>query len=152
MQGPDDAVEEVLSATRERFAKVQAVQEEVKGLTGEGQTADGRVRVVSTAADPMAELHIDPRAMRLGSQELAQAIKEAMSKALQALDRQVNELTRDGTFGNEVNPLDFLKDKAGMKTMLNEVQGAVESLGKETQAMMDKLRANLDGGSGTSRQ
>lgn len=152
MYGSDDSAEQVLHATRERFAKVQAVQEQVKGLTGQAETSDGRVRVVSTAADPMAELHIDPRAMRLGSQELARAIRETMSKARQDLDRQVNELARGGVFGNEVNPLDFVKDKAGLKTVLNEMQGAFESLGKESQAMLDKLRANLDGGPGASRR
>jgi DNA-binding protein YbaB len=152
VHGSEGTAEQILHATRERFARAQAVQEQLKGLTGQAETPDGRVRVVSTAADPMAELHIDPRAMRLGSQELAQAIKETMSRARQDLDRQVNELSRGGAFGNEVNPLDFIKDKAGLKTMLNEMQGTFESLGKDTQAMLDKLRTNLDGGPGASRR
>jgi DNA-binding protein YbaB len=152
VNGSNGAEEEILQATRERFAKAQAVQEQIKGLIGHAETPDGRVRVASTAADPLAELHIDPRAMRLGSQDLAQAIKETMSRARQDLDRQVNELARGGAFGNEVNPLDFVKDKAGLKTMLNDMQGAFQSLGKETQEMMEKLRANVDGGSGQSRR
>lgn len=152
MYGSDGAADQVLRATRERFARAQALQERLKGLTGRAETPDGRVRVVSTAADPMAELHIDPRAMRLGSQDLAQAIKETVSRARADLDRQVEELARGGAFGNEVNPLDFVKDKAGLQTMLGEMQGAFESLGKETQATLDKLRATLDGGRGTPRR
>lgn len=152
MRGSDGAAEEILQATRERFARAQAVQEQIKGLTGHAETPDGRIRVTSTAADPMAELHIDPRAMRLGSQELAQAVKETVSRSRQDLDRQVNELARGGAFGNEVNPLDFVKDKAVLKTMLDDMQGAFQSLGTQTQEMLEKLRANLDGGSGRSRR
>jgi DNA-binding protein YbaB len=51
---------------------------------GEGQALDGRVRVVARAGR-VDELRLDPRVMRMGSEELAEHVTAAVNAALNDL-------------------------------------------------------------------
>jgi DNA-binding protein YbaB len=133
---------EVLRGSRERMAKVAQVRERMAGLTGSAESSDGRVKVVCTSADPLAELHLDPRAMRMGSEELAAAIRQVSRQAREDLDRQAN-LIAEETYGQDENPMEALRDPERLKKNLDEVQDMFKQAGNDTQAMMDLLRRGL---------
>lgn len=62
---------------------------------GRAETSNGRIRVAWAAGTGLDELYIDPRAMRLRSDELAPAISGAITGAMTDLRRQLNEVLRD---------------------------------------------------------
>lgn len=66
----------------------------VGDVVGEAVSPDGKVRVRVTAAGQLTGLQIDPRAMRLGSQELANAVLETSRRATEDAARRVMEVTR----------------------------------------------------------
>lgn len=145
MPGPGGSdFEELLRASRERMAKTGVVRERLRELTGNGESADGRIKVTCTAQDPLAELHIDARAMRLGSQELASEIRTAFRAAKTDLDRQVQQVTQE-IYGDEGSPLDAVKDPAELRKSLNDMQEMFGSAGRQAQAVLDQLRGALGG-------
>ncbi|RVX44752.1 YbaB/EbfC DNA-binding family protein [Nonomuraea polychroma] len=71
---------------------------DVMGMVGEvvGQAAspDGKIKVQVSSSGQLTALHIDPRAMRLGSQELADAIMDLSGRATEDAARRLMEVTR----------------------------------------------------------
>lgn len=76
---------------------MRAVRDRLAGLVGTGIAADGHVRVTWAAATGLDQLHLDPRAMRMPSHDLAAAIKLAVSDAMADLRRQTAEVLRAET-------------------------------------------------------
>ncbi|GAA1775788.1 YbaB/EbfC family nucleoid-associated protein [Actinomadura chokoriensis] len=54
-------------------------------VEGRGEGADGRVRVVAGAGGELTSVELDPRALRMPSEELAEELKEAVNAALREL-------------------------------------------------------------------
>ena len=133
---------EVLRSSRERMAKVTEVRERMAGLTGSAESSDGRVKVVCTSTDPLAELHIDPRAMRIGSEELAAAIRQVSRLAREDLDRQTREISQE-LYGDEDNPMDALRNREELKRNLTDMQEMFGKAGNDAQAVIDQLHKRL---------
>jgi DNA-binding protein YbaB len=74
---------------------MRAARVRIAGLVGRAETSNGRIRVAWAAGTGLDELHIDPRAMRLRSDELASHISGAITDAMTDLRRQLNEVLRD---------------------------------------------------------
>jgi DNA-binding protein YbaB len=118
------------------------VRDQVSDLTGQGQTPDGRVKVLSTSSDPLAEIHIDPRAMRMGSEDLAAAIKTAFDLSRADLEHQVQKITAQA-YGDGDNPMEMLKNKDQLKETMGEVQGIFGQAGRDAQSLIDDLHRKL---------
>ncbi|MGN9784576.1 YbaB/EbfC family nucleoid-associated protein [Nonomuraea sp. ZG12] len=78
-------------ANSKEFSDVMA---EMGDVVGQAASTDDKVRVRVSASGQLMGLHIDPRAMRLGSQELAETITELSRRATEDAARRVMELTR----------------------------------------------------------
>ncbi|MEW9554440.1 YbaB/EbfC family nucleoid-associated protein [Nonomuraea sp. NPDC050783] len=83
------------------MAEFQANSRELSGVlglvgdvTGQAESPDGRIRVRVSSTGQLAGLHLDPRAMRLGSQELADAIMELSRRAAEDATRRLVDVTR----------------------------------------------------------
>jgi DNA-binding protein YbaB len=55
---------------------------------GRGSAADGRIRVVAGPGGEITSIELDPRVMRMASQELAEHLTEAVNQALRELRAQ----------------------------------------------------------------
>jgi DNA-binding protein YbaB len=84
----DGQLRQLLDAT----SKLRDLQEEIAQLTGHGEAADGRIRVEADNAGKLTRLEIDPRAMRMASEDLAEAILEAAQKAADDVMARSQEL------------------------------------------------------------
>jgi DNA-binding protein YbaB len=133
---------EVLRNSRERMAKVNEARERMAGLAGRAEAADGRIKVTCTSADPLAELEIDPRAMRMGSDELAAVIRQVSRLAREDLDRQANEIAQE-VYGEDENPMDALRNRDELKKNLTEMQEMFGKAGDDAQSMIEQLRRGL---------
>lgn len=76
---------------------MRAAKERLSALVGTGTAADGKVRVTWAAGTGLDQLHLDPRAMRMPSQDLAAAIKAAVTEAMADLREQTAEVLRAET-------------------------------------------------------
>lgn len=83
----------------ERAARIEAWMEEarreIEAVTGHGRSADGRVEVVTTAYGRVREVVVDPRAMRLPSETLADKLLLALRRARQDAERRCGQMVSD---------------------------------------------------------
>ncbi|NUW40825.1 YbaB/EbfC family nucleoid-associated protein [Nonomuraea rhodomycinica] len=75
---------------------LEELQERVKAVRGRGEAADGLVRAEVQASGALCGLRIDPRAMRLGADALAEAVLAAASDAAADLTTQMAGMMTDG--------------------------------------------------------
>ncbi|AWS46349.1 YbaB/EbfC family nucleoid-associated protein [Streptosporangium sp. 'caverna'] len=89
----------------ENFGKLSQQYEkmidELTEASGHGEAADGLVRVEVGPEGTLLGVKIDPRAMRLGSDALAEAIMEAATKALSQATERLSEVMAPLTGGVE---------------------------------------------------
>ncbi|MCK2215010.1 YbaB/EbfC family nucleoid-associated protein [Actinomadura sp. ATCC 31491] len=74
----------------------------VGDVTGQAESPDGKIRVRVSSSGQLTGLHLDPRAMRLGSQELAEAIMRLSRRAAEDAARRLMDVARpylDGPAG-----------------------------------------------------
>lgn len=143
MFGPDGLdLGELMRQSQERMARLAAVREQMADLKGRAESYDGNIIVISTADDPLAELKIDPRAMRMGSEKLASVLRETARCARQDLDAQVKKLT-EMQYGDAGNPMETLKDGESLKKSLTEMQEVFEQAGRQSEQMIQELQRKL---------
>lgn len=65
--------------------------EEAEEIVGEGEAADGRIRAAAVVGGSLKSIELDPRAMRLPSDELGAQIVVAVNAALEDLKTKVTE-------------------------------------------------------------
>ncbi len=117
------------------LAKVQNLRERLGTMVGRAEAADGRVKV-EYAPTGLSMLEIDPRAMRMASTDLADAIKTAVRKAEADLARLTDAAMND-EFGEQENPLNILRNRQNGQRRLDEAQ-------QEFDRKMDKTLSDLD--------
>jgi DNA-binding protein YbaB len=92
---PDDGlVKDLVSSLARQNAPLYATQSRMKKLRGTGRSAGDRVRVEVDRFGVLVGLTIDPRAMRLGSQALSEAILEAVEEGVLDAKAQADAMMR----------------------------------------------------------
>jgi DNA-binding protein YbaB len=77
----DPEIDRLLDSFQADVAELDRLKDRIAEVRGRGEAADGKVVVELSPTGALAGLTIDPRAMRLGSDELAAAILEAAGEA-----------------------------------------------------------------------
>jgi DNA-binding protein YbaB len=90
----DPEIDRALADLMARTAGLEEASRLLEHLRGHGASADGQVRVETEPGQVLASLHIAPRAMRLGSEALADAIMEAVRRAEEDLAERTFTQTR----------------------------------------------------------
>jgi len=88
----DQEIERLADELQEDVTKLVRLQERITEVRGRGEAAQGRVVAEASANGALTGLRIDPRAMRLGSDELAEAVLQAAAGAVRNAGEQLNEL------------------------------------------------------------
>jgi DNA-binding protein YbaB len=95
----DSAVTIPLPAVEQHANGMRVAKKRITVLAGRAEAEEGRIRVTWAAGRGLDDLRIDPQAMRLRADELAEAIKGAITSAMTDLQRQVDEV-----MGEELTP------------------------------------------------
>ena len=90
--GWDFDLDKQIVETRAQLERFEDFRNRFGAVVGRGEAANGQVRVEAGPTGGLKGLVIDPRAMRLGSEELAAAIRRAAATAAADSARQCNEL------------------------------------------------------------
>jgi DNA-binding protein YbaB len=122
-----------------RIAQAHELSNRMREVRGTGEAADGLIRAEVTAAGRLVGLRLDPRAMRLDSQTLAEEILAAADRAGADATRQVGALTDPaatvswedllaGRAPDPSVPLPTMPDRATFEQMIRD---AVAARGEE---------------------
>jgi DNA-binding protein YbaB len=135
-------VSQLAEETRLHAARAAELQARMRGMVGRAESKDGRVRLAFSHQDGLPELVIDPRAMRLGAEELATLIQDLVKEAVGDLDRQRQE-ARQETYGPDFDPEAAKPDPEGLRNVLQGMTESVESAGQNLTALMDQMRSRF---------
>lgn len=92
-----DELDRMFAEFHGEIARLQGLQQEIERVRGRGEAAEGRVVAETTMTGALAGLTIDPRAMRLGSDELAAAVLQAAAAAARDAGDQARALAEPFT-------------------------------------------------------
>ena len=119
-----------MSQVVDSLSKVGELQERLTEVRGVGEAADGRVRVVTDHTGQVVETELDPRALKLGSEELGAAFVEAAQQAYADLTAQAQEVMSE------------LMPGAADLESLKRVN--TEGLSEEAKSIMDSVSTSTD--------
>jgi DNA-binding protein YbaB len=88
----NEEFDRILAQVGDQMQRLEQAREELSSLKGRATAADGQVEVEVLPSGALASLKINPRAMRLGSEALAEAILEAAGKAGKEAADRLNEI------------------------------------------------------------
>lgn len=131
--------EEILRASERHVAKSEELQRRSAALVGRAESKDGRVSVGWTD-NGLSDLIIDPRAMRLGSGELATEIVKTTERAKADLARQQKELSDEVLGPDNFDPLSSLPDAEALQSTVQQMQSMLNGTLNDTSAILDQLR------------
>lgn len=110
MPSPLDRFERAL---REQTTAVDGLTERLRQIRGRGEGADGLIRVEVTGGGRVTDLTLDPRVMRLASQDLRDEIMAALRRATEDADRQTQQEATDA-FGTNPSWEQLLSGEAAV--------------------------------------
>jgi DNA-binding protein YbaB len=94
-----------LSGMLDNLSRLRDAQAQLAELQAQGEAADGLVGVTVGPTGALINVRIDPRAMRLDSQTLAESIVEAARNATAQASEKSSELFAGMTSGLDVGSL-----------------------------------------------
>ncbi|GAA2871385.1 YbaB/EbfC family nucleoid-associated protein [Nonomuraea rubra] len=88
---PED-LERITARAEEMLVHVEQLKNEIDVVVGRGEAADGQVRVTAGASGRLVNVELAPRALRLDSRQLAEALLRAAQEAHDDAARQVDRI------------------------------------------------------------
>ncbi|GGS78450.1 YbaB/EbfC family nucleoid-associated protein [Nonomuraea spiralis] len=100
----DEEMRGLLAQFQADVRPLEKLQESLDAVRGRGEAADGQVRAEVLPTGALGGLRIDPRAMRLGADAVAEAVLAAAGAAAEDLAAQMAGLMTNGLapFAGEV--------------------------------------------------
>lgn len=135
-------IDKLLKAADGQFARIEELQKTMTTVVGRAQDEDGLV-TVEFGSEGLRELELHPKAMRLGSAELADRIKQVVRDANEDLQRQVSEAMGEA-FGEDDNPMRFVKDPEAALHQVKAAEAAYNRTFEDVMGELDRIRRRLD--------
>lgn len=136
-------VDKLVGEAQQRFAKINDLRERMAELEGSASVEDGRIKATYSAKGGLTSLFIDPRAMRMGSEELAEKIMAAIQEAARDLQEQNAEAMSE-VFGDDENPMKYLTDTDAAQERADEMKQSFDRTMNDVMGELDKVRKRLN--------
>ncbi|MGW6505486.1 YbaB/EbfC family nucleoid-associated protein [Nonomuraea angiospora] len=94
-----EELERITARAEDMLARVEELRSEIDVVVGRGEAADGQVRVTAGASGRLMDVVLAPRAMRLDSQKLAEAVLRAAQEAQDDVAAKVDAVMADALGG-----------------------------------------------------
>ncbi|MFA1537739.1 YbaB/EbfC family nucleoid-associated protein [Actinomadura monticuli] len=151
--GADDALDPELMFrdARAQFDQVAELQRRLAELKGRAESSDGRVKAVYDQDRGLADLQLDPRALRMNAAELQETILTVSYEAKRDLERQVKEVTEESFAQQDFSPADLkdlVEDPQGITQTLGDMGKIFQGATKEVEGMLDQVRRAMQGMAG----
>jgi DNA-binding protein YbaB len=133
-------LESMAAESTEYFGKMQEVQRRVAEIVGMAASEDDMIKV-SWRGDGPSDLEIHPRAMRMGSGELAATIMRLIGAAKADSRRQSDDVMAE-VYGEE-NPADLVRDPAALRQSLDAMRRTFSGAVDESMDLIKQLQGRL---------
>ena len=143
MEQNDDlwrTMESMTGEARDYFDKAKVLQERAAEITGSASSDDGYIKVTWRGGG-LDGLEINPRAMRMGSAELAETILR-LSQEAKADSREQSDAMMNDVMG-EQSPAGIVADKQGLKESLDMMRDVFTGAIGDSKQMIDQLQRRI---------
>ncbi|MEV0380463.1 YbaB/EbfC family nucleoid-associated protein [Nonomuraea sp. NPDC050643] len=106
---PED-LERITARAEEMLARAEELRSEIDVVVGHGEAADGQVRVTAAASGRLMDVKFAPRAMRMDSLTLAEAVLRAAQQAQDDVAGRVDAVMAE-TLGTAVAGAELLEER-----------------------------------------
>jgi DNA-binding protein YbaB len=137
-----DAFERVLRDAENSMPKVGEMRERITAIAGKGEGADGRITAEYSSESGLSALEIDPRALRLPSDELSQEIRAAVNAAAKDFKGRLTQVSGE-LFGAKGEASDPNDPEAAKPLDPSAALAQVEKLGNAFAGQMKDLLREL---------
>jgi DNA-binding protein YbaB len=103
--------EQFLRDAERSTADVNEVKSRIAEVVGRGEAMDGRIKAEFNSSDGLAALHLDPRALRMQSEELSAEIRIAVNAASKDFQNRLSHASA-AMFGIPTDPFDLMQEPA----------------------------------------
>lgn len=133
--------EELMATQREQLAKAAQLQQRVGEITGTATSEDERITVSFNEATGVEELKLDPRVMRMPSEDLAAEIARLVNAARADAQAQI-QVVLDETFGADgrPDPEEIGEQVAELQQSLDEMMGDTMRMDGELSSVLEQMR------------
>lgn len=135
-------IDKLLRSMDEQFARLDKFQRTSRDCVGRAEDEDGLVTVEYDQTG-MRELRLHPKAMRLGSAELADLIKTVLAEATADYQQKFTELAGEA-FGERDNPLKLAEDPEAALNDIKRAEAAYDRAFTDVMGELDRIRRRLD--------
>ncbi|MET9022376.1 YbaB/EbfC family nucleoid-associated protein [Actinopolymorpha sp. NPDC004070] len=132
--------EQIMRAQRERMARAEELQRRVREAVGSASSDDDRIAVSYSEANGVQGLSIDPRAMRMGSQDLAEEITRLVNQARDDVQRQISGLVDEAFADGAPDPREIAEQLPAFEQTMDEILRDTEHMGQEITDIMERMR------------
>ncbi|MEV1174309.1 YbaB/EbfC family nucleoid-associated protein [Nonomuraea sp. NPDC049784] len=116
---PED-LERVAREADEALRRLAGLQERINSIRGTGTGADGMIVVGADSSGRIDSIQLNPRVMRLASQDLAGELLRAVSGAQDDCARQTHDLIAEAGVSTSVDPAAY----EAMERQVNDAHAA----------------------------
>ena len=132
-------MDETLRGAEQQLGRAKELQERLSAVVGSAESEDGRVKIECTNDKGVTAVHLDPRAMRMASAELAETFTEVAQAAMADLRTQTQAAIRE-TYGGGEEAFDLEAARERRK----EVDATFRRALGDAQSEMGKLMSRLE--------
>jgi hypothetical protein len=132
-----------LAAARhaEQMAAAEQLEQGVRAAAGSAASDDDRIRVAWSEAGGIDELEIDPRALRMASEDLAAQIRTVVNAARAQAQQQVATLVADAMGDGAPDPREVVADLPDLQAQLDEIMRDTAQMGSTVSGIVERMRA-----------
>lgn len=133
--------ERAVAAHAEQMATAEKLEQGIRDATGHAVSEDGRITVAWSEAGGVDALELDPRAMRLGSDELAAQITQVLNAARLQAQEGIAALVSDAMGEGAADPRDVVAQLPTLQEQLDEIMRDTAQMGTTVTGIVERMRA-----------
>lgn len=137
--------DEIREDQEERLAKIQEIQDAVATAVGEATSEDERIKVTYTEAGGVRDITLDPRAMRMPSEDLAAELVRLVNAARADAQQQVQKVVQDSTREGLVDPREFLEKIPDIERTIGDLMQETQTMTNQLMTVVERMRVAGEG-------
>lgn len=135
-----DALERMVKESERSMRELMEAMRELQNIEGQGESRSGAVSAQVNAEGRLADVRIGARAMRLGSDELAKEVLEAVRAAQDDHERQAREITNHASTFDDKLLGAFKPDEGLLGAFKRDLEEIQESYARESGERLENMR------------
>jgi DNA-binding protein YbaB len=132
-------IDEALRGAERQLGRAKDLQERLSSVVGYAESEDGRVKVECANEKGVTKIQLDPRVMRMASEDLAETITQVSQQAMTDLRTRTQAAIREAYGGN-----DAAFDLEAARERRKEVDASFRRALGDAQSEMGKLVSRLE--------